>query len=72
MALGRCKECGKEVSADSKTCPHCGKAQPTSGLLSSVWSRFRALPVKVQVAIAGVVLLVGLISSSSENRARWS
>jgi hypothetical protein len=29
MALASCRECGKEVSTDAKTCPHCGVASPT-------------------------------------------
>jgi hypothetical protein len=28
MALQKCKECGKEISSDAKTCPQCGKPQP--------------------------------------------
>lgn len=30
MALRPCKECGREISTDAKTCPHCGKGRPTS------------------------------------------
>ena len=28
MALTRCRECGKDVSTDAATCPHCGVADP--------------------------------------------
>ena len=28
MAMTACKECGKAVSTDAKTCPHCGTAAP--------------------------------------------
>ncbi len=28
MAMTTCKECGKQVSAEAKTCPHCGAAAP--------------------------------------------
>ena len=28
MALIKCKECGEEVSAQAKTCPHCGVKNP--------------------------------------------
>ena len=31
VALRPCKECGKEISSDAKTCPHCGKTVATSG-----------------------------------------
>ncbi len=29
MALARCRECGKEVSTQAVTCPHCGVPRPT-------------------------------------------
>ncbi|MDV0602844.1 hypothetical protein RZO85_24540 [Raoultella ornithinolytica] len=32
MALTKCKECKKEVSASAKTCPHCGVKNPGVGL----------------------------------------
>lgn len=28
MALIKCSECGKEISSDAKSCPHCGKPLP--------------------------------------------
>lgn len=28
MALTKCAECGKEISTDAKTCPHCGTTKP--------------------------------------------
>lgn len=28
MAMTTCKECGKSVSTDAKTCPHCGTSAP--------------------------------------------
>lgn len=28
MAMTTCKECGKQVSTEAKTCPHCGAAAP--------------------------------------------
>jgi len=28
MALTKCKECGREVSASAKACPHCGIQNP--------------------------------------------
>lgn len=31
MALKPCRECKKEVSTEAKTCPHCGKKNPTRG-----------------------------------------
>lgn len=31
MALKKCEECGKEMSDEARTCPHCGKTYTTSG-----------------------------------------
>jgi len=28
MALTKCLECGKEISTEAKTCPHCGTPKP--------------------------------------------
>ena len=28
MAMTACKECGKAVSTEAKTCPHCGTSAP--------------------------------------------
>ncbi len=29
MALIKCKECGKEISDQAKTCPNCGRTRAT-------------------------------------------
>lgn len=31
MAIGKCRECGKDVSTEAKTCPHCGASNPIEG-----------------------------------------
>lgn len=28
MAIAKCKDCGKVVSTDAHTCPHCGASNP--------------------------------------------
>ncbi len=33
MALKECKDCGKEVSTNAKTCPHCGAPARASSVL---------------------------------------
>lgn len=30
MALGKCRECGKEASTEAKACPHCGATRPVA------------------------------------------
>lgn len=46
MALVACPECGKQVSTEARTCPHCGSPTP----LAAKWAQFRI--------VTGVVLLV--------------
>lgn len=41
MALGNCRECGKEVSDEAKACPHCGASRP----------------VKTPIGVFGMLLL---------------
>lgn len=48
MALVKCKECGKEVSASAKTCPHCGISNP------GVKAKDAALMVMLLVAIGAL------------------
>lgn len=34
MAVLECRECGKEISTDAETCPHCGIKYPGKGFLN--------------------------------------
>lgn len=54
MALGACRECGRQISTDATTCPHCGKRNPTRAQFS--------LGMGCVVLIGGV-MLIGLSSS---------
>lgn len=38
MALKKCRECGKEVSSQAKTCPNCGINKPVRGISFVAWS----------------------------------
>ena len=51
MALKSCRECGKEVSTEAKTCPHCGVANPAPGL--------RVGASAGAIGCLGILLLVG-------------
>lgn len=51
MPLKPCKECGKEISTDAKSCPHCGKRSPTRSSTSPV------------LAVLGVVVVLGVFAS---------
>jgi hypothetical protein len=32
MAMAKCRECGREVSSQAKTCPNCGVKRPAAGI----------------------------------------
>ena len=51
MALGKCKECGGQVSSDAETCPHCGANKPLPRTSAHVifW------PAALLIAIVAVV-----------------
>lgn len=55
MAMTTCRECGKEVSTEAKTCPHCGAGRPARR--SHRWP-----------AIVALVFLVGLVAVMLANR----
>jgi len=46
MALESCRECGRDVSTEAMTCPHCGIATPTAVVpASTTWQGFVVLVV---------------------------
>jgi RNA polymerase subunit RPABC4/transcription elongation factor Spt4 len=58
MALKPCSECGREISTEAKTCPHCGKKDPTGR---------PANPFGVGcLVIIVIALLVNVFSSNSD------
>jgi hypothetical protein len=63
MALGKCRECGKEVSSGAPVCPHCGVKGPIRATAG----------VNVATAGVGIAILLGItyclggFDSSSDN-----
>jgi hypothetical protein len=57
MALGKCRECGKEASSEAKACPHCGATNPVK-------------KTSVFTIVAGLLFIafVGIAVSNSVNR----
>lgn len=53
MALKKCKECGKDVSSDAKSCPYCGKKHPTGA-----WT----LPAKI-IFILFILFVIGSVAA---------
>lgn len=37
MAMGNCRECGKEASSEAKACPHCGATKPVEKTSLFTW-----------------------------------
>jgi Host cell surface-exposed lipoprotein len=55
MALKPCTECGKEVSTQAPTCPHCGKTDPTGANTANVQ--------KGCLGCAGIIVVLMIIGS---------
>lgn len=60
MALKACSECSREISTDSKACPHCGKRRPVGGL---------SLPLKIALGLIALFVLARGASVYSRPRA---
>jgi hypothetical protein len=54
MAMGKCRECGTEVSTTAKTCPKCGVAKP---------ARKTSMLVKIALGFVGITLGSTMISA---------
>lgn len=64
MAIGKCVECGREVSTDAASCPGCGKAKPTKKKLG--------LGAKIGIGFL-VLLFIGMVvPNASKDRAASS
>jgi predicted nucleic acid-binding Zn ribbon protein len=53
MALTQCVQCGKEISTEAKTCPHCGKITSSGPRVSR-----RARVIVTLIAMAVILLPV--------------
>ncbi len=61
MALKKCRECGKEVSSEAKSCPHCGVSTPVTPSASGCMSTILVLVI--------VGILAGPVSRCSDDAA---
>lgn len=58
MAIGSCRECGKEASTEAKACPHCGASKPVKKKIS---------PLTVVIVLFLVLFVVFKILPGSSN-----
>ena len=59
MALGQCRECGKEVSDSAKVCPSCGIKTPIRKSVTTIQA--------IVVIVIGVWILSSNANNSSPN-----
>jgi hypothetical protein len=63
MGLQACRECGKQVSTDAPTCPHCGTRRPAT--------RSGMSPLAIGcLGLLGIAVLGGIFSSDSGSSPR--
>lgn len=70
MALKPCRECGKEVSTEATTCPHCGVSQPTKSAASRNLSGFQGCAVILLLVVAAGVVSSILAPATRSPRQR--
>ena len=60
MALGKCRECGKTVSSEAKTCPQCGVSDPVPLIpaRTGIFGGLGCLGTAVAVGVFAVVIVV--------------
>jgi len=58
MAMGACRECGKDVSTSAKVCPHCGVKRPVRRKGLGCF----AVGLIVVAVLIGIGALVGILS----------
>ena len=66
MALINCKECGKEISTEAKSCPHCGYKPK-----KSVWPVIVAWIVAIIMAPVAALLLNNLNTTKEERAEKF-
>lgn len=58
MALKKCKECGKDISASADVCPYCG-AKSTAKKMQEVGCALMLLPILIIL----IILIIGGVFS---------
>lgn len=64
MALGTCRECGKQVSSEAKSCPHCGVDSPIP-ITWTAYGVFKAVVLSL-IAICIFLIAANIIANVSE------
>ena len=61
MPIVKCKECGKEISSQAKTCPNCGYSESEKNI-----KRIVAIVVAVFIFIASITTIVLVVNKNKE------
>ncbi|OIQ78754.1 hypothetical protein GALL_395360 [mine drainage metagenome] len=56
MALTKCRECGKEISTEATSCPHCGAPKPATAKAATSSAAMGCFSVIVLIAIIAFVV----------------
>ena len=64
MALKECNECEREISTDAKSCPHCGKRNPTKDQTGPSKSAVAVLIMATLFAVGAMSLSMHKASNS--------
>jgi hypothetical protein len=64
MALGSCRECGKQVSSEAKSCPYCGVDSPVRPTRTA-FDTIRAV-IKGLIAICILLIAANIFSNIGE------
>ena len=60
MGLANCKECGKKISTNAKSCPNCGSPEPTEKKEKSTETLFGAKQGSILGTSYGVIIMVSI------------
>lgn len=71
MAIGQCRECGKDVSTEAASCPHCGAPNPVASAAAEPEKKqeigFVAGCLMVVMLFVIVVIFAAMCAESGDN-----
>ncbi len=67
MALIKCKECGREISDQAKSCPHCGHQTASNEYTTKANQLLSMDIVGIAMQVIGAILFIPALISLMEN-----